>query len=292
MIIHAIPGVVGTPPHVSLVPVAAMIITPWGKADPGNVWLVMSALGRMVQFPFRLQHSCIAKHNKWLNHWRKWEHATISAWERNRTGTSAWLSSDGPQRNKGFGSVPVIGVFPCFHISWSASTLKLPLTPAEVNTISLLSNNMLRNTGSWHITAIQHNKWGCLGLSKNIHVTSRNQNFWLEHCTPAKISAVYQEPVASPFQSAVSFKTQHVTVDMSVTHTFSHTGTLFNHFVEKFKRSLRLLTDDVLQKTALCLDTHSNTVVKFTSVYLNVSSSVEGCQVCVRVVTVLSCLLL
>lgn len=162
MIIYVVTGVVGTPPHISPIPVAATIITPWGKADPGNVWLVMSALWRMVQFPFRLQPSCIAKHNKWPNHWRKWEHATVRAWERNRTGTSAWLSSDGPHRNKGFGSVAVIGVFPCFHICWSATTLKQPQTPVEVNTtiISLRCNNMLRNTGSWHINATQHNNEG------------------------------------------------------------------------------------------------------------------------------------
>lgn len=56
--------------------------------DVRSMWMVQS------EFPFRQQRSRIAKHNKGLIHWRKWEHVTIRAWERSRTGTPAWPSSD------------------------------------------------------------------------------------------------------------------------------------------------------------------------------------------------------
>lgn len=117
MIIYVVNGFAKTHPsaHISLLTTAAMIIFPWGKADPESVSAVMSAVCEMVQYelPFRPQHSCTAKHNKRLIHWRKWEHVTIRAWERGRAGTPAWPSSDSTHGNNGLGSLSVVVALPC-----------------------------------------------------------------------------------------------------------------------------------------------------------------------------------
>lgn len=60
MIIYVVNGFAKTHPsaHISLLTTAAMIIFPWGKADPESVSAVMSAVCEMVQYelPFRPQH--------------------------------------------------------------------------------------------------------------------------------------------------------------------------------------------------------------------------------------------
>lgn len=49
-----------------------------------------------TSFPLALQCFYTAKYNKWRIRRRKWEHATIIAWERSRAGTPAWPSSCSP----------------------------------------------------------------------------------------------------------------------------------------------------------------------------------------------------
>lgn len=49
-----------------------------------------------ASFPLALQCFYTAKYNKWRICRRKWEHATIIAWERSRAGTPAWPSSCSP----------------------------------------------------------------------------------------------------------------------------------------------------------------------------------------------------
>lgn len=99
--------------HISLLTTTAMIIFPWGKADPESVSSVMSAVCKMVQYELQAAALRTAKHNKGLIHWRKWDHVTIRAWERGRAGTPAWPSSDSTHGNNGLGSLSVVLVLPC-----------------------------------------------------------------------------------------------------------------------------------------------------------------------------------
>lgn len=68
------------------------------KPDPEMVCFVIAAVFEWysASFPLALQCFYTAKYNKWRIRRRKWEHATIIAWERSRAGTPAWPSSCSP----------------------------------------------------------------------------------------------------------------------------------------------------------------------------------------------------
>lgn len=93
--------VVGTPSGARNILSSAEVIIkiPVGKkTDPEKVCFVMAAVFEWysASFPLALQCFYTAKYNKWRICRRKWEHATIIAWERSRAGTPAWPSSCSP----------------------------------------------------------------------------------------------------------------------------------------------------------------------------------------------------